>query len=146
MLRKIIIVVAIEVSSTIVKATKESFAINILFTIAKAITRAHLFIIEASSLVIVKARFVIKVQLDLFLLSRRIDIDFCLINDLIYYVKNNKTRLCIFRNIKSTMIRATHNDCFHASYYRVYVKLSDTIYIYKLSRKLIIYIRHCSQC
>lgn len=133
MLRKLIIVIAIKILSTIVKTTK--------VLLAKIIIKAYLLIIEALSLVIVKTRFVVKVQLNLFLLSRRIDIDFCLIDNLIYYVKNNKTRLYIFCNTKSTIIRATHNNCFYASYYKVYVKLSNTIYIYKLSRKFIIYIQ-----
>jgi hypothetical protein len=88
MLRKLIIVVAIEVLSTIVKTTKVLFAINILFTIAKAITKAHLLIIEVLSLAIAKIRSIVEAQLDSFLLSRRIDIDFCLIDNLIYYVKN----------------------------------------------------------
>jgi len=142
MLYKLIIVVAIKVSSIIIKTIEALFAINVLSTIAKAITRTHLLVIKALSLVIAKTKFIVEAQLNLFLLSRRINIDFCLINNLIYYVKNSKTRLYISRNIKSTIRRATHNDCFHASYYRIYVKLSNTIYIYKLSRKLIIYIRY----
>jgi hypothetical protein len=142
MLYKLIIVVAIKVSSIIIKTIEALFAINVLSTIAKAITRTHLLVIKALSLVIAKTKFIVEAQLNLFLLSRRINIDFCLINNLIYYVKNSKTRLYISRNIKSTIRRATHNDCFQASYYRIYVKLSNTIYIYKLSRKLIIYIRY----
>lgn len=144
MLCKLIIVVAIKVSSIIIKTIEALFAINILSTIAKAIIRTHLLVIKALFLVIAKTKFIVEAQLNLFLLSRRIDIDFCLINNLIYYVKNSKTHLCISCNIKSTIIRATHNDCFHTSYYRIYVKLSNTIYIYKLSRKLIIYIRYYS--
>lgn len=146
MLCKLIIVVAIKISFVIVKITKALFAINVLSTIAKTITKAHLLVIETLSLVIAKTRFVIEIQLNLFLLLRRININFYLINDFIYYVKNDKTRLYISCNIKNIIIRAMHNNCFYASYYKVYVRLSNTIYIYKLSRKLIIYIRHYSQC
>lgn len=145
MLRKLIIVVAIKVSSTIVKTIEILFAINILSTIAKAITKAYLSIIEVLFLVIVKAKFVIEAQLDLFLLLRHIDIDFCLIDNLIYYIKNSKTPLCISCNTKSTIIRAAHNNYFYTSYYKVYIRLSNTIYIYKLFQKLIIYIQYYSQ-
>lgn len=105
-------------------------------------TKTILFLTKAKSLNMTKVTFVTRTKLILViikiitidkLLSLRIDINFCLINNLIYYVKNNRTRLCISRNIKSIVIRATHNNCFYASYYKVYVKLSNTIYIYKLS-------------
>lgn len=99
MLCKLIIVVAIKISFVIVKITKALFAINVLSTIAKTITKAHLLVIETLSLVIAKTRFVVEIQLNLFLLLRRININFYLINDFIYYVKNEKTRLYISCNI-----------------------------------------------
>ena len=42
------------------------------------------------------------------------------------------------------MLKATHDDCNYAKHHRAYVKLLKTMYIHKLLKKLIIYIRHCS--
>ena len=75
-----------------------------------------------------------------------IDIDFSLKNDLIYHVKNEKKRLCILKNIEANVIKAIHDDCFHVSHHCAYVRLFEIVYVHKLSRKLIIYIRHCFSC
>ena len=72
--------------------------------------------------------------------------NFVLQNELIYHVKNDKKRLYISTSMKKMMLKTAHDDCNHAKHHRAYVKLSKTIYIHKLSRKLIIYIRHCSAC
>ena len=42
--------------------------------------------------------------------------------------------------MKKIILKATHDDCNYAKHHRAYAKLSKTIYIYKLSKKLIIYI------
>ena len=44
------------------------------------------------------------------------------------------------------MLKIIYNDCNYAEYHRAYIKLLKTMYIYKLSRKLIIYIQHCLTC
>ena len=44
--------------------------------------------------------------------------------------------------MKKIILKITHDNNNYAKYYRAYVKLSETIYIHKLLRKLIIYIRH----
>ena len=72
--------------------------------------------------------------------------NFVLQNELIYHVKNDKKRLCILTSMKKIMLKTAHDNYNHAKHHRAYVKLSETIYIHKLLRKLIIYIRHCSAC
>lgn len=167
MLRKLVIAIAtkalLATTNVLLFAIKDSSNITrALFVIAKLFNRilfiflltieTILFFTKVESLDITKVTFVIGTKLILVIIkiitidklsSLRINIDLYLINNLIYYVKNDKTRLCISRNTKSIVIRATHNDYFYANYYRIHVKLNNTIYIYKLSRKLIIYIRHC---
>ena len=82
----------------------------------------------------------------------RIDIDFRFINDFIYYLleynnkKSKKSRLCILFNVIHNVFKLIYNDCFHIEYYRVYTRLIEFVYIYKLSRKLIIYIRYYFFC
>lgn len=154
MLRKFVVAITTKASST---------TTNVLFSTIKdlsKITKASSTIIESSSFIafiflvaikttssLTKAKLIsidIEITINKSLSSLYTSIDFYLINNLIYHIKSNKTQLCISRNTKSTMIKTTHNDYFHANHYRVYVKLNDIIYIYKLFRKLIIYIRHCS--
>ena len=82
----------------------------------------------------------------------RIDINFRLIDDFIYYLfeynnkKSKKSRLCILFNVIHDVFKLIYNDCFHVEHYRVYARLIEFVYIHKLSRKLIIYIRHYFFC
>ena len=73
-------------------------------------------------------------------------VNFVLQNELIYHVKNNKKKLCISTLMKKMMLKTTHDDYNHAKHYHAYIKLLKTIYIYKLLKKLIIYIQHCLTC
>ena len=81
-----------------------------------------------------------------------IDIDFRLINDLIYYLfeynnkKSKKSRLYILFNVIHDVFKLIHDDCFYVEHYCVYTRLIEFVYIHKLSRKLIIYIRHYFFC
>ena len=68
------------------------------------------------------------------------EINFALRNKLIYYIKNDKEILCILASIEKIILKIIYDDCNYADYYCVYIKLSETIYIHKLSRKLITYI------
>ena len=77
-----------------------------------------------------------------------INIDFCFINNFIYYLFENnheliKSRLCISFNAIHNVFKLTHNNCFYIDYYRVYTKLIEFVYIHKLFRKLTIYIQYC---
>jgi len=111
-LRKLAIVVAIKTLSTtinfiVVKIV--SFFTKVKFLNTTKIT----FVIEAKLVL-----FIINIiAINKFLLLLRIDINFCLIKNFIYYIKNNKIQLYIFRNIKSIVMRTTYNDCFYINYY-----------------------------
>ena len=52
----------------------------------------------------------------------------------------------VFRNCEQNVFKLIHDDCFHAEYYRVYVRLINVVYVHKLFKKVTIYIRHCSAC
>ena len=75
------------------------------------------------------------------------DIDFRLIDDLIYYVKdNNSSRLCVFVNFEQNVMKLIHDENSHVEHHRIYVRIVKFVYIRHLSRKLTVYIRHCSFC
>ena len=75
------------------------------------------------------------------------DIDFRLIDDLIYYVKdNNSSRLCVFVNSEQNVMKLTHDKNSHVEHHRIYARIVKFVYIRHLSRKLIVYIKHCSFC
>lgn len=136
-LQKLFIAIAIEAISIAIELFNSISSLSSMTTkIVSSLTKVSFrFIIKAKSISII---------VDKFLLALRTNIDFYLMKELIYYIKNDRTRLCISRNIKSIVMKATHDDYFHANHHKVYVKLSDSIYIHKLFKKLIIYIRHCS--
>ena len=83
--------------------------------------------------------------------NHRNDIDFRFIDDLIYYLLEYdneliKSRLCISFNAIHDVFKLIHDNCFHVEHYRVYAKLIEFVYIHKLFKQLIIYIRHCFFC
>ena len=73
-------------------------------------------------------------------------INFVLQNELFYYVKNDNKKLCILILMKKIILKATHDDCNYVKHHCTYIKLSKTIYIHKLLKKLINYIQHYSTC
>ena len=72
-------------------------------------------------------------------------IDFELRDRLIYHIKD-KPRLCIPKAIEKDVFKLAHDQNFHAGQHRAYQHLIDTIYMPRLSRKLHLYIQHCSSC
>ena len=70
-------------------------------------------------------------KIDSFYLS--FDVNFQLIDDLLYHVKKNQLRLCISKNSIHDVLRLAHDDNSHADYHKAYVKLKF-VYIRKLSR------------
>ena len=74
------------------------------------------------------------------------NINFQLHDELIYHVKKNIFRLCISSNCEQNVFQLAHDDCFHAKHHRVYARLIEFVYVHKLFKKLITYIRHCSTC
>ena len=75
----------------------------------------------------------------------KFEIDFQLINDLLYHVKKNYFKLCISKNSIHDVLKLIHDDNSHVDYHKAHVKL-NVVYIRKLSRKLILYIKHCFAC
>ena len=75
----------------------------------------------------------------------RIEIDFELSDDLIYYTSNNVRRLCISRSLEKKVFRLTHDDT-HFEVHRCFQLISKTLYISRLLRKLRTYVKHCSSC
>ena len=133
MLKKLIIRVAKEISSNHHDSTIAEIAI--IDSSSKKIDVIHFFAITAKKIVI-----------DVVDRNSITNIDFCLKEGLIYHVKNDKKRLCISQNAKVDVLKTAHDNCFHVDHHRVYARLSDFVYVHKLSRKLIIYIRHCPSC
>ena len=74
------------------------------------------------------------------------DIDFQLRDELIYHIKKNIFKLCIFKNCEQKIFKLIHDDCFHVDHHRAYARLIEIVYVHKLFRKFITYIRHCSTC
>ena len=74
------------------------------------------------------------------------NINFQLIDNLIYHCKDESSRLCILNNCVQNILQMTHDDYVHADHHRTYVKLVDLIYIKRLFRQLITYLKHCFVC
>ena len=77
--------------------------------------------------------------------SSNIDINFTLKNNLIYHVKDNK-RLCISASCERAVFELTHDENNHAEYHRIYRQLIITIFMFKLSKKIRQYVKHCLSC
>ena len=73
------------------------------------------------------------------------EIDFQLIDDLLYHVKKDYLKLYISKNCILDVLKLIHDDKVYVDHHRVYVRLTF-VYIRKFFKKLTIYIRHCSNC
>ena len=75
------------------------------------------------------------------------DIRFKLRNDLIYYTfDENKKRLCVSTILEQKILRLTHDFNNHNDFYRIYDKITNSMYIRQLIKRLHDYIDHCSKC
>ena len=76
------------------------------------------------------------------------NIRFRLKNEFIYYTSKieNKNRFCISTFIKHEIFRIAHDLNNHNEFHRIYDRLINSIYIRQLIKRLLIYIKHCSQC
>ena len=74
------------------------------------------------------------------------DIDFDKKNGLIYHIKNEFRRLCISVICEKKMFELIHNFNNHAGFHRTYHRLTNIIFMSKLSRKTRQYVKHCSIC
>jgi hypothetical protein len=75
------------------------------------------------------------------------DMNFFLRNDLIYYSSKEKTsKLCISWSLKKNIYEITHDNNHHCEFHRVYTRLSESIYIRHMIKRLRRYIHHCKVC
>ena len=119
-------------------STKLSFSTKSSFSAKRNQTRVTNIFVES----IVTFFDIIKIKKEMFN-----DIDFRLIDDLIYYVKdNNSSRLCVFVNFEQNVMKLIHDENSHVEHHRIYARIVKFVYIRYLSRKLIVYIKHCSFC
>ena len=58
---------------------------------------------------------------------------------------SKKNRLCISKVIKQKIFRMIHDFNNHENFYRTYDKLINSIYVRHLTKRLRIYIEHCSK-
>ena len=72
---------------------------------------------------------------------------FKLRNDLIYYVSGDgRERLCIPQAMEKDVFHMAHDLSNHGGFHRSYDRLSSSVYIRQLSRRLRSYIMHCPDC
>ena len=77
----------------------------------------------------------------------RIDVDFELsFDDLIYYIENDIRRLCIFNSIEIKIFRLIHDVNAYADVHRSFNKITNTLYIFRLFKKIRRYVKHCFSC
>ena len=74
-----------------------------------------------------------------------IEINFKLIDELIFHFKE-KSRICISTFIEKKVFVIAHDDNSHVGQHRVYQRLLNFVYMLRMSRKLHMYIKHCSSC
>jgi hypothetical protein len=75
------------------------------------------------------------------------DMNFFLRDDLIYYSSEEKTfKLCISWSLKKNIYEMTHDNNHHCEFHRVYTRLSESVYIRHMIKRLRRYIHHCKFC
>ena len=75
-----------------------------------------------------------------------LNIDFQLINDFIYYIKQLNFRFCVSINCVKNIFKTIHNLNVYSKHYQTYVRFVDIVYIYKMFKLFITYIKHCFSC
>ena len=77
----------------------------------------------------------------------RTGIDFKVVDGLIYYTgTNGRDRLCIPKSLEGEIFRQAHDENHHAGAHRCYSRISETLFIPKLLKKLRAYTEHCPSC
>ena len=73
---------------------------------------------------------------------------FRLKNDLIYFTSemDGKDRLCIPKEMNKEVFELAHDMQNHTGFHRSYERLASSVYVRKLSRRLLKYIQHCPSC
>ena len=75
-----------------------------------------------------------------------IEINFELRDELIYYINKKRLRLCIFKSVKKEIFHMIHDDNHRFNIHQCFTKISKTMFISRLLKKICIYIKHCSAC
>lgn len=75
------------------------------------------------------------------------NIEFILEEDQIYYVSREATsRFCISWSLKKRIYTLVHDNNHYCKFHRVYVRISNLLYIRHLTKRLRKYIKHCRKC
>lgn len=70
-----------------------------------------------------------------------------IVEDLLYYKDDERgLRLCIPENCIAEVFRLAHDEQGHPGYARTHERLTHSVYVIGLSKKLHEFIRHCPQC
>lgn len=73
-------------------------------------------------------------------------VEFELDDGLIYSLANGRRRLCIPSTCEQAVFAMAHDENQHAGRHRCYQRISDALYVPRLSRKLRQYLEHCPSC
>ena len=76
----------------------------------------------------------------------RIDVNFELNNEFIYYIDEEARRLCLLIAIKEKIFRLIHDENAHARIYKCFDRVVEIFYVFKLFKKIRRYIEHCFNC
>ena len=76
----------------------------------------------------------------------RIEMNFELRDELIYYIDEKRLRLCIPKSVEREIFHMIHDDNHHSDTHRCFTKISETTFIFRLLKKIRTYIKHCSAC
>ena len=72
------------------------------------------------------------------------EIDFELHNELIYH--KNRRKFCISSNIEKKIFVLTHDRNQHFEAHGCFQRINDTLFVFRLFRKIRIFIDHCFKC
>ena len=75
-----------------------------------------------------------------------IEINFEFDDELIYHSTNDRRRLCILTFCEAEIFCMNHDDNQHVERHRCYQRIADSLYVFRLSRKLRQYLKHCFSC
>ena len=67
-------------------------------------------------------------------------------NEVIYHVDSNARRLCISISMKHEIFQFAHDENQHFDVHRCYKRITNTLYVSRLFKKIRKYIKHCSIC
>ena len=92
-------------------------------------------------------RFKIKLKIRTNFMNISDEIEFILKENHVYFVFENITsRFCILWFMKKIIFATTHDENHHCNFHRVYVRISEFLYIRHLIKKFKKYIKHCKKC